>query len=48
MGPIRNCVVSRRTSDMSGWLLMGLPGAMYMMGLAGSMARDWAYHRKLS
>lgn len=35
MGPFVTAL-SAGASDMSGWLLMGLPGAMYMMGLAGS------------
>jgi len=28
--------LSAGAADMSGWLLMGLPGAMYMMGLSGA------------
>ncbi|MEC3879221.1 sodium/proline symporter PutP [Parapedobacter sp. 10938] len=35
MGPFVTAL-SAGASDMSGWLLMGLPGAMYMMGLSGS------------
>src|SRR5690606_21088059 len=35
MGPFVTAL-SAGASDMSGWLLMGLPGAIYMMGLAGS------------
>lgn len=29
--------MSAQASDMSGWLLMGLPGAAYMIGLSGSI-----------
>ncbi|MGL5675977.1 MAG: sodium/proline symporter PutP [Cellulosilyticaceae bacterium] len=29
--------MSAQASDMSGWLLMGLPGAAYMVGLSGSI-----------
>ncbi|MGL4344655.1 MAG: sodium/proline symporter PutP [Cellulosilyticaceae bacterium] len=29
--------LSAQASDMSGWLLMGLPGAAYIMGLSGSL-----------
>lgn len=35
MGPFVTAL-SAGASDMSGWLLMGLPGAMYIMGLSGS------------
>ncbi|PRD46401.1 sodium/proline symporter PutP [Sphingobacterium haloxyli] len=35
MGPFVTAL-SAGASDMSGWLLMGLPGAMYMMGMSGS------------
>lgn len=35
MGPFVTAL-SAGASDMSGWLLMGLPGAMYTMGLSGS------------
>lgn len=35
MGPVVTAL-SAGASDMSGWLLMGLPGAMYMMGLSAS------------
>lgn len=35
MGPFVTAL-SAGASDMSGWLLMGLPGAMYMMGLSGA------------
>lgn len=35
MGPFVTAL-SAGASDMSGWLLMGLPGTMYMMGLSGS------------
>jgi sodium/proline symporter len=28
--------LSAGASDMSGWLLMGLPGAIYMSGLSGA------------
>lgn len=35
MGPFVTAL-SAGASDMSGWLLMGLPGAMYAMGLSGS------------
>src|SRR5690606_27920240 len=35
MGPFVTAL-SAGASDMSGWLLMGLPGAMYMMDLSGS------------
>ena len=35
MGPFVTAL-SAGASDMSGWLLMGLPGAMYMMGVSGS------------
>ncbi len=35
MGPFVTAL-SAGASDMSGWLLMGLPGAMYMMGLSAS------------
>jgi SSS family solute:Na+ symporter len=35
LGPFVTAL-SAGASDMSGWLLMGLPGAMYMMGLSGS------------
>lgn len=34
MGPVVTAL-SAGASDMSGWLLMGLPGAMYMLGLSG-------------
>lgn len=34
MGPVVTAL-SAGASDMSGWLLMGLPGAMYSLGLAG-------------
>lgn len=29
--------ISAQSSDMSGWLLMGLPGAAYAIGLSGSV-----------
>lgn len=35
MGPVVTAL-SAGASDMSGWLLMGLPGAMYMFGLSGA------------
>lgn len=35
MGPVVTAL-SAGASDMSGWLLMGLPGAMYMLGLSAS------------
>ncbi len=35
MGPVVTAL-SAGAADMSGWLLMGLPGAMYMTGLASS------------
>lgn len=35
MGPFVTAL-SAGASDMSGWLLMGLPGALYTMGLSGS------------
>lgn len=35
MGPLVTAL-SAGASDMSGWLLMGLPGAMYFMGLSGA------------
>src|SRR5690606_39421524 len=35
MGPFVTAL-SAGASDVSGWLMMGLPGAMYMMGLSGS------------
>ncbi|MEJ2649741.1 MAG: hypothetical protein P8016_15200, partial [Sedimentisphaerales bacterium] len=28
--------ISAQASDMSGWLLMGLPGAIYLGGIAGA------------
>ena len=35
VGPLVTAL-SAGASDMSGWLLMGLPGAMYLMGLSGA------------
>src|SRR5690606_874732 len=35
MGPLVTALCAG-ASDMSGWLLMGLPGAMYFMGLSGA------------
>ena len=30
--------LSAQASDMSGWLLMGLPGAIYLTGVGGELA----------
>lgn len=36
--------ISAQASDMSGWLLMGLPGAIFVSGLT-EMDRDRSFHR---
>ena len=37
--------LSAQASDMSGWLLLGLPGAAYVGGLGGRLDRGRARHR---
>ncbi len=40
--------LSAGASDMSGWLLMGLPGAIYLSGLSEMWIADWSDYWRMA
>ena len=39
--------LSAGASDMSGWMIMGLPGEVYTTGLSAKMVSYWINYRSL-